>query len=197
MALAQKKYDSKFIKEAEVELKTIHRFLKSYTENISEILSVFPQDLKDKINPVDMPDEDYARYWQQVSFEPKALGDDVPFHFTIKGERVRSKSEEIIANALFSKGIPYRYECPVKLENGVVVHPDFTILDVRTRREVFLEHLGKVDDPGYVNRNMWKFREYEQSGINLGKNLLVTYESTKDPLNTKIVEEFIRVHFGK
>ena len=103
----------------------------------------------------------------------------------------------MIANALFSKGIPYKYERPVKLKNGEIVHPDFTILDARTRKEFFLEHLGKVDDPGYVNRNMQKFREYERSGINLGKNLLVTYESTKNPLNTRIVEEFIKIHFGK
>ncbi len=201
--LTQKKYDVSFIKEAEKELKIIQKFLDSYYERISGILSDFPQDIKSNLDVVDMSDEDYALCWQQVSFVPKPMGNDVAYHITLKGERVRSKSEEIIANALFSKGIPYRYECPVKLKNGYVVHPDFTILDIRNRREVFLEHLGKMDDPEYVNGkngnngNMWKFREYERSGINLGKNLLVTYESSKDPLNSRIVEEFIKTHFGK
>ena len=63
VALAQKKYDSKFIKEAEKELKKIQRFLRSYDEGISGILSAFPQDLKDKLNPADMSDEDYAYFW--------------------------------------------------------------------------------------------------------------------------------------
>ena len=187
----------KRLKKAEIEIKIIQKYLRSYSDSIAELFSCCPQMLKDKLDPADMSEEDYIYFWQKVNFVPKPLGDDVPFHLTLNGERVRSKSEEIIANALFSKGIPYRYGCPVKLRNGEMVHPDFTILDVRNRREVFLEHLGKADDPDYVNRNMWKFREYERSGINLGQNLLITYETDKDPLNSKIVEAFIKTHFGK
>ncbi|WP_051204958.1 hypothetical protein [Butyrivibrio sp. VCD2006] len=197
LQLAQKKYDMKFIREAESEIKKIHRFLNSYEDNITEIFSMFPQELKDKIDGIDMSDSDYMHYWEKVRYEPKPIGENVPYHITLKGERVRSKSEEIIANALFSKKILYRYECPVRLNNGHIVHPDFKILDIRNRREVYWEHLGKIDDPDYVNRNMWKFREYESSGINLGRNLLVTYETEKDPINSRIVEVFIETHFGR
>ncbi|SDB34325.1 hypothetical protein [Butyrivibrio sp. INlla16] len=195
--LAQKRYDLKFVSEAEKEQKRIHSFLRGYSDNIPGIISGYPSELKQKLDFADMPDDDYARDWQQFEFVPKKFDEEMPYHVTVRGERVRSKSEEMIANALFSREIPYRYECPIILNNGQVRYPDFTILKPETREEIFLEHLGMLDNPEYLEKNMKKFREYENNGIILGRNLLVTYESSKQPLNSRIVENFIEAHFGK
>ncbi|MBQ9243017.1 MAG: ATP-binding domain-containing protein [Proteobacteria bacterium] len=48
-------------------------------------------------------------------------------HKTKRGEMVRSKSEVIIADALFNAEIAYSYEGELKLSNGATTHPDFTI----------------------------------------------------------------------
>jgi hypothetical protein len=196
LSLAQKRYDKTFIELGEEELVLISNFLKNYTNKTREVLSLFPDELKNRLDYVDLPDEDFVRQWQRTKYPKKAIGDDVPMHITTRGERVRSKSEEMIANALFKKGIPYRYEFPVLLYDGSYRHPDFMVLDVRTRKETFWEHLGMLDKPEYVDRNLRKFRDYESSGICLGRDMLVTYESSKMPLNSKIIDDFIRIHFG-
>ena len=52
--------------------------------------------------------------------------DDMSNYITDAGERVRSKSELVIANLLYKNNIPYMYECPLKINNNTV-YPDFTV----------------------------------------------------------------------
>ena len=69
-------------------------------------------------------------------YQGKGFGEeDNTEYYTYKGERVRSKSEMIIANELFRNNIPYKYELPIELENWnkkVTIYPDFTVLNKRT-----------------------------------------------------------------
>ena len=48
---------------------------------------------------------------------------------TERGDLVRSKSELVIADKLFARGIDYGYEQPLELEGGRIRYPDFTITD--------------------------------------------------------------------
>jgi hypothetical protein len=50
-------------------------------------------------------------------------------HRTERGELVRSKSELVIADKLYARGIDYAYEQPLVLPNGHIRYPDFTIAD--------------------------------------------------------------------
>ncbi len=193
--LAQKRYDEAFIEAAQRESNAIQRYIKCKADSISDLLSSFPNELKSVIDYADMSDKDYAYLWQNTPYIPKKIGENIPVHITIKGERVRSKSEELIANALFNRKIPYKYECPINIYTGELRYPDFTVLCSKTRNVFYWEHLGKVDDPSYADLNVRKFRDYEKSGIILGKNLLVTYETLKMPLTTSIIEDFIEAHF--
>lgn len=45
---------------------------------------------------------------------------------------------KIIADKLNNLGIPYRYEYPMILEGNIRIHPDFTILKMPERKEVYL-----------------------------------------------------------
>ncbi len=191
LALAQKKYNKTFIKKAQKEIKHIKRFLENYSESISDIYSKLPREVQSMVQPVDMSDEDYANKWQSEEYKRKPIDESVAEHITIRGERVRSKSEELIANTLHRMGIPYKYECPIVLYNREVIHPDFTILDAKTRKIFYYEHLGKMEDPKYVMRNIHRLKDYEQSGIILGKNLIISYETMKCPLNTRTIENII------
>ncbi|MBE3576241.1 MAG: UvrD-helicase domain-containing protein [Limnochordales bacterium] len=66
---------------------------------------------------------------------------------TLRGERVRSFGEKVIANALFEHAIDYHYERPIRWE-GITYRPDFTIITGRDRG-VIIEYFGLEGDPDY------------------------------------------------
>ena len=88
-------------------------------------------------------------------------------------------------------GIPYKYERPLVLRTIGKVHPDFTVLNVRTREEFVWEHFGMMDDPGYCERNLGKIVAYEKDGFFPGKNFIMTFETKEHPLNTKIIDKLV------
>ena len=105
---------------------------------------------------------------------------------------MRSKSEKMLADKLFAMGIPYRYEYPVQLKGYGTVYPDFTLLNVRKRKEFYLEHFGIMDDPEYSEKAIKKLEDYAKNKIYIGKNLLVTFETRHKPLEMKVVEQMIK-----
>lgn len=142
------------------------------------------------IRPVIKSDEDIIDSWISASYVQKQLPNDRPLFRTDKGNLVRSKSELIIANKLLEAGIPYRYEARLTL-GGVILHPDFTILDVKHRREVYWEHFGLMDDLDYVTENLNRVNIYAHNGIILGDRLFLTMESKDIPLDMENVDKII------
>ena len=145
--------------------------------------------------PFCLPDDLYVQNWVNASFSTKGVGDDVPEFFTDNGERVRSKSEVLIADKLKKLGIPYRYECELQLKNGIIIYPDFTVLNVRKRQIYYYEHLGMMDDPLYVQSVIQRFEWYRQNGIFLGVQLFVTWETRNFPLVMRSAEQLYRSVF--
>ena len=127
-----------------------------------------------------------------MQYTGKEFFDDMPVIMTERGERVRSKSEKIIADKLFAMGIPYRYEYPVQLKGSGTVYPDFTLLNVRERKQFYLEHFGMMDDPEYSEKAIKKLEDYAKNRIYIGKNLLVTFETLQKPLDMKVVEQMLK-----
>jgi hypothetical protein len=85
-------------------------------------------------------------------------------HRTRKGHAVRSKSEVVIADLLFSMGIDYEYEKELTI-GGITRLPDFTIEDFDTGVTYYWEHLGMLHVPSYQER--WNRKEawYRSNGI--------------------------------
>ena len=120
------------------------------------------------------------------------------YYFTNKGERVRSKSEKIIADCLAHKDIPYRYEKPLVLwehNRQIVVYPDFTIMNRRNGNLYYLEHLGMMDDLEYVKKANKKLSLYEKNGHLLGKDLFTLREMRDLPLNINILDRYVEEFF--
>lgn len=140
-------------------------------------------------------DEEFIRQWESVGYRGKEFEDEENEIITERGERVRSKSEKIIADKLFALGIPYRYEYPVLLNGNIRMYPDFTILKMPEREEVYLEHFGMMDDADYVENTMYKLNTYEKNGIYLGVNLYVTHETSRNPLNTRVLDRMLKKAF--
>ncbi len=191
--IAQKDYDIRLIKNAQERVKAIRTFLEKYENtSLKHMYQRIHPYRRELISPIILSDEEYIKRWQAVEYKGKQFAEDDPEIITERGERVRSKSEKIIADKLYALGIPYRYEYPLMLEGNIKLYPDFTILRMSTREEVYLEHFGMMDDSSYADKVMLKLNTYEKNGIYLGVNLFITHETGRNPLNTKVLDKLMR-----
>lgn len=94
---------------------------------------------------------------------------------TSRGERMRSKAEVLIAETLYSYGIPFRYEQELEA-GGATFHPDFTF-EGAGGKEFYLEFCGMMDDPAYVEGHKRKRSAYEAAGIAEWDNIIYLYAS--------------------
>lgn len=147
------------------------------------------------IKPVIKPIEDVIKEFEAIECVGKGFDEqDVTEYYTMKNERVRSKSEKIIADEFYMQQIPYHYEMPLLLENRgriITIYPDFTALNKRTGKRWIIEHLGMMDKEAYYESTMYKLDLYERNGWLQGKNLILLHESSAAPLNTMVVKQYI------
>ena len=194
-SLAQHSYNCEFLKVAYQQLQAVRTALKNIDEeSLVNVFAMLHPARRKLINPFVMDIEEYIKRWEAVEIPPSYFDPNLPEFFTERGEQVRSKSEKIIADKYYMIGIPYRYEQPlILLDRGkrVRVRPDFTVLNVRTRVQRFHEHLGRMDDPKYIYKNIYKLRLYEKNGIFVGDQLILTYESKDRPLDMSHLERLI------
>jgi len=192
VALAQKEYDLKLLAIAKSQRNQLLRFLNGYEpmkmEQMYNGLSKAKQEL---IATYSLTQEQYIEQWLDRPSCCKPFLAGAVEIYTEKGERVRSKSEKILADKFYMMGIPYLYETSLYLQGFGVVYPDFLLLNRWTRKEFYWEHLGRMDDSEYSKKAIVKIEEYQRNGIIQGKNLIVTYETKEHPLNIKNVEMLI------
>lgn len=194
--LAMKDYAEQALPIAQKELAVLRKCRSALpTPAAEEVYDTLHPLRKNCFVPFCLPDDLYVQNWVNASFSTKGVGDDVPEFFTDNGERVRSKSEVLIADKLKKLGIPYRYECELQLKNGIIIYPDFTVLNVRKRQIYYYEHLGMMDDPLYVQSVIQRFEWYRQNGIFLGVQLFVTWETRNFPLVMRSAEQLYRSIF--
>lgn len=195
-AIAQRDYDVHVVKNAEARIKAINTFLDMYEKTSLKALYQKTNPCRRELIAASLlSDDEFVKNWQTVEYAGKPFTDASQEIITERGERVRSKSEKIIADKLYALGIPYRYEYPLTLEGNIKIYPDFTILKMPAREEVYLEHLGMMDDDNYIDTVIYKLNTYEKNGIYLGVNLFITHETKKAPLNTRALDGLIRKLF--
>lgn len=193
--LAQKDYDQKLLKAVCLEMKTIDTFIHDLPETGAEqVFSKLNDARKELVIPFIDPDEVYARRWQDMPFQGKLLNDNTPGFVTDKGERVRSKSEKIIADLLTKERVPYRYECPLELKGAGIIYPDFTVLNVRRRKVMYWEHQGMMGDEEYAGKAIRRTAVYQENGIFLGTHLILTSETKNRPIDVKQIQGIIRYY---
>ena len=88
--------------------------------------------------------------------------------------------------------IPYHYEKPLHINGYRTIYPDYTVLNVRTRREYYWEHFGIMHQPDYCEKAIKKIESMQRNGIFIGDKLILTFESLNHPLNIRIVEGLIK-----
>ena len=158
-------------------------------------------DIAEKITPeiLDFCSDLYVSREQLINDWKNSKGPDTPTIgtqpsvTTINGELVRSKSEAIIANALYYHNIVYQYERPLYIDSRYyTVFPDFTVFNPDLGSEIYWEHFGMMDDPDYSRRTVEKISDYAKNDIIIGKNFICTFEDEEHPLSSANVEQIIK-----
>lgn len=90
----------------------------------------------------------------------------------------------------------YKYECPINLKGLGMIYPDFTCLRLTDRKTILWEHLGMMTDPIYCQKAMKKIDIYSKNGFIQGRDIIYTFESEKNSLNTMSVENLINQIFS-
>ena len=203
--LAQKDDDARLIKLLQKEISTLQNYMKQTSNGraIPELYDSLCPARRSLITPAILTNEQYAARWLDVSWTGRPFASDAPYICTARGERVRSKSEVIIADTLFRHNIPYRYEFPITLKrsnsadirrdfgSSITLYPDFLCLNTRTRTEFYWEHFGLMDSTEYSNNAAGKLRLYTENGILASRNLIITMETQTEPPSIKALEKLI------
>ena len=193
--LLQKRYLKEVLKAAKNELAVLSKMMSLYPEDLpEELYKKLPEELRTGVEPVILGNEQDAREWMNEPFIGKPFKDDAPVYKTIKGERVRSKSEVMIADRMFFRGVPYKYECPIMID-GQVIHPDFSIKRMSDNKLIYHEHCGRMDDPEYVNDLVERVNLYNQAGIMQGDRLTFSFETADKPLDNRVIDRLIDEFF--
>lgn len=191
--IANFEYLNKLIGLIDHELKYIDCLIKCYSTGLAEdYFGSLSKGRQNLVVPIRLTDEQFIQKWISKQYAGRKFEDGEAEFYTEKNERVRSKSEILIANALAKFNVPYKYECPIVLNGLGVIHPDFTALNVKRRKVFYWEHLGKMDDIDYARKNVYRINMYEKNGLYPGDSLIITRETSTMPLDVKLLDQIIR-----
>lgn len=191
-ALAQKQYDLELLNYLEKQAKCIDKFIDNY-ESLDDacIYADYLETRKRLVAEHDLTDDEYVREWLSTTPGDMNSYPKTSTYLTESGEKVRSKSEKIIADMFFHKKIPYVYEPELFFDDGSCVIPDFAALNVRDRKVFFYEHFGMMGVREYSEGMVEKIRRYEENGYWFGENLLYSFESSETYLDIRTIENMI------
>lgn len=194
-AIAQSRYEEKLTKLLQKRIRQLEILNRDYEDDEIENLYLdLSEERRKLVKPVILPYEEEIALWKSEPYLPLGFREGTREIYTNKGEKVRSKTEKILADKFDTRGIAYKYEKPLKLANNLIYYPDFTFLSPSTRQEIYWEHLGMMDDPNYANAAMVKIRNYETNGYFRGEKLILTFESSSLTLDDKWVDTLINTY---
>ena len=194
--LAQKEYAKKMLPVIRKKIKELERIYDVCTwKDLLYTYERLSQARQEMIVPYILSEDEFAEQWIQeneIKIAESGEAKCISQIYTEKGECVRSKSEKILADKFYLMNIPYFYEVPLYLQGYGYVKPDFTILNKRTEKTYYWEHLGLMDVEDYCQTAIKKIECYEKNRIYTGKQLILTYETKDHPLNIRIAERLIK-----
>lgn len=194
--LAVRRYKEMQMEELQTELKAINAFLKCRNRKSGQASHLLDEKscYMSLLTPYFSVQEEFLERWMNEPYERNTAHLENLIHKSVAGIMVRSKSEALIVSALYRNHIPFRYECPLQL--GVLtIYPDFTILHPKTKKIYYWEHFGQMDNQDYIRKTSKKLQTYFENGINPANKLIMTFESSTNPLDYEVVDETIRLYF--
>lgn len=195
ISLADKRYCQSVAATLQTEIDALDQFLAAYKPEAKFAAHAdIPAEIRGDIAPVIRTPQQRCRAWQAQTFETNGFEFKADSDIrTARGERVRSKSECIVADMLDRRGLAYHYEQRLPLQDGDV-YPDFTIMHPVTCQLYYLEYFGMVDVPEYAARAFEKIARYQTAGLD--PHLICLFESTATPLKSSTIDAVLKAHFG-
>ena len=185
-------YNKSIINKAEEQLVQISKMLeKDVDKQMRNLYNSLHSDRKKLIIPLVDTWEQKVQKWYEAPYQGKEFQEGVPIILTDRGERVRSKSEKILADYFYRKNILYKYEKPIYLKGYGVAYPDFTFLSSKTGQEIYWEHEGMMDKQEYARSAIKKIESYQKNEIFPGERLILTFETEQSMLSQKIIESLV------
>lgn len=120
--------------------------------------------------------------WRAAEYERNMSFPENLIYKSEGGILTRSKAEADIATKLEQYGLMFRYDEVIWVGERKV-SPDFSVFHPTERRIKYWEHFGRMDSPEYAVKAMDKLCNYAHNGINMGDNLIVTWECRTRPLS--------------
>lgn len=194
--LAAKKYLTLLLEEKQCEKDVIDYYFKhcSRTNGQAENLLIKASEYQKLLSTHFKPISEKLRLWMSSDYNRNLKYPEKLIYETSAGFFVRSKSEVLITMILQSNGIPFRYECELKLGENIV-YPDFTICHPITGKIYYWEHFGRMDDEHYCRNACMKIQSYALNGIIPNIQLITTYETKENPLSFYTVEKVVKDYF--
>lgn len=193
--LAHKKYDFFRLQEITQELSLIDSFLSKHSSIPQSSQLLFEDTSFCKLySDISSNNSNALQEWLTEDYPKNSKYPNQLQHKCLSGQYVRSKSEVIIANTLFTHHIPYRYECELVLGNDTF-YPDFTIFHPLTSNIIYWEHFGMMDIPSYCDQTYSKLKHFSHYGILPGIQLITTYETKQNPINSEQIEQIVSNYF--
>ncbi len=190
--LAQRDYEKKMYSLAKKRVGQIKRLLKDFEDDeLEQVYEKLCKGRKDLVVPTVFTKEEMLEQWRShlsTAVHPIPISGNVK---TNRGEKVRSKSEKILADLFEQYGIPYKYENAVYYSNHYSLYPDFTLFNVRTQKTYYWEHWGTMEDENYFEKQVDKLNKYAEIGITLEDNLIVTMETNRTMTDMKLIKDKI------
>ena len=191
--LAQRDYDRRVLQEAQKQSDCIRRFLKNYDDSavkgVYEGLNSYRQQL---VKPIDISDESFAGQWKQKEYVRPTIPKRKTPILTEKGEEVRNADEKLLADFFDEWEIPYRYGAPLFLKDGNILRPSFTLLNTRTRREIYWDHLIFTENPESREDGLRRIEVYTANHLWPGIHLIVTSAERSRPLPISMVRAYVQ-----
>ena len=72
------------------------------------------------VKPTYISDEEYAKKWKEEIYHTKGIDENMPEIITNNGEKVRSKSEKIIADTLEKNAETHNEPLDIKVLNSII-----------------------------------------------------------------------------
>ena len=178
-------------------MRKLHRrldeFLRHYDIGaVSEVYESMSDAQRKFVTPVIVPDEVFIEKWIKEHKGNMNKHFESGHYLTDRGDYVRSKSEKILADIFYKKGIPYAYEPRFELKDGCVMFPDFVLLNIRTRKTVYWEHFGLITNSEYAVKTLHKMDTYDKNGIVINEDILFSMESDDMPFDVNLIEKKIK-----
>ncbi len=184
--LQQRRFIEKSLQSIENNLALMHTYLEKYKPvDQASIIEALPKAYKDSVV---LSSEDDP--WGSMSYDRNMKYPEGLVHQTLKGDMVRSKSEALLANMLYEKGIPYHYEENIVFPEKIIA-PDFKIKVESEGRFKLLEHCGLIGNERYARSFTWKLQLYMRNGYMPWRDVFFTFDDRSGSIDTKLIGALI------